>query len=112
MRCATCALAIVLALGGVARAQLEQSATVEPLEPDRPILRRWRIPIVIAETAATLIPPTIYYWNTTSQQREDWEMNWTWSDWKLKLTSLDALSVDTGYWEANAIRHPIGGALD
>jgi hypothetical protein len=78
---------------------------------ERPILRRWRIPLVIAESAAVLAVPMTYYWNTTDLQREDWEMRWDWPSWKEKLTTFDALILDTGYWEANAIRHPIAGAF-
>jgi Domain of unknown function (DUF3943) len=81
------------------------------LDPDRPILSPWRFPLVFVESLATLIPPTLYYWNTTSLQREDWEMKWDWKSWKSKLTSVDSLALDTGYWDANAIRHPIAGAL-
>ncbi|MBK7536797.1 MAG: DUF3943 domain-containing protein [Myxococcales bacterium] len=85
------------------------------LELDRqhaqPIKRPARVPLLLAESAAVLIPPMIYYWSNTSLQREDWELRWDWESWITKLTSLRALALDTGYWDANAIRHPIAGAL-
>jgi hypothetical protein len=108
MRCLSWVTLVVLGLVGAARAE-PPDRVLDDRDP--PILRRWRFPLVVLETTATLIPPAIYYWNTTNLQREDWEMGWTWRDWRTKLTSLDALALDTGYWEANAIRHPIGGAL-
>lgn len=70
-----------------------------------------RLPLLFAESAAVLIPPMIYYWSNTSLQREDWELHWDWPSWVTKLTSLRAFALDTGYWDANAIRHPIAGAL-
>lgn len=78
---------------------------------DEPGWEDCRYPLLLAESAAVLIPPMIYYWSNTSLQREDWELRWDWPSWVTKLTSLRAFALDTGYWDANAIRHPIAGAL-
>jgi hypothetical protein len=104
-----------------------RSASAEPprppaplvLEPEPPIERardrvvrrpaRWSL--LLGESAGLLLVPTIYYWSTTSVQKEDWELDWDWPSWELKLTSLDAVSFDTGDWQSNAMRHPYIGAL-
>lgn len=81
------------------------------LASDEPNWEDCRLPLLLAESAALLIPPMIYYWSNTSLQREDWELRWDWPSWVTKLTSLSGFALDTGYWDANAIRHPIAGAL-
>lgn len=83
----------------------------EEASSDEPTWEDCRYPLLLAESAAVLIPPMIYYWSNTSLQREDWELHWDWPSWITKLTSLRAFALDTGYWDANAIRHPIAGAL-
>ena len=58
-----------------------------------------------------IAPPLYYYWRTVDDQKEDWELNWTWDDWKSKLFSTDELVLDTNRFEANGMRHPLAGAL-
>jgi len=70
-----------------------------------------RLALAVVESVGLMLPATIYYWSTTNLQKEDWELDWDWESWRTKLTSLDALIVDTGTWESNAMRHPIVGAL-
>lgn len=55
--------------------------------------------------------PALYYWNTQSQQREDWTLDWSWHSWKRKL-SFDTLEFDTNLFPTNAIRHPLTGIGD
>lgn len=83
----------------------------EPLPPDEPIMRSRWLQLLIAEQALVLLPPTVYYFATTDLQREDFELEWSWKDWKTKLTTTDAIAFDTGNWTSNAFRHPLAGAL-
>lgn len=71
----------------------------------------WKVPIILAENAIVLAPPLYYYWRTVDDQKEDWELDWTWDDWKSKLFTTDELVLDTNRFEANAMRHPLAGAL-
>lgn len=108
-------LVTALVLVASARAALAQPPdripdVGEPTEEGRPD-SRWQYPLMLFETAAIIVPPTIYYWNTVQDQMEDWEIRWTWHDWKEKLTTLDPLVLDTNRFMPNAVRHPLTGAL-
>src|SRR5512143_2440513 len=70
-----------------------------------------RIPLLAVENAMIIAPPLYSYWNTVDQQKEDWELNWTWHDWYEKLFTTNDLVLDTNRFEANALRHPLAGAL-
>jgi Domain of unknown function (DUF3943) len=61
---------------------------------------------------AILIPPTAYYWGTTSLQRVDWTLGWDWKSWGSKLFSFDHIKWDTNSFTGNAIRHPLTGLYD
>ncbi|MBK9033715.1 MAG: DUF3943 domain-containing protein [Myxococcales bacterium] len=80
-------------------------------EIDRPLPTSWRWPRFLAEEFAVLAVPATYYFATTNLQREDFELAWDWPSWKTKLTSFDAVSLDTGNWTSNTFRHPLHGAL-
>src|SRR6478752_3767083 len=69
-----------------------------------------RASLILAETAALIVPPTIYYWNTVQDQKEDWELRWDWQSWHSKLFSTDELVLDTNRFMPNAVRHPLTGA--
>jgi hypothetical protein len=89
-------------------ADLAQRGDPPPAAAARPGRNVW---LAIGEAAGVMLPSTIYYWSTTNLQKEDWELDWNWQSWRYKLTSLDSLIVDTGTWEANAMRHPLAGSL-
>jgi len=69
-----------------------------------------RASLILAETAALIVPPTIYYWNTVQDQKEDWELRWDWPSWQSKLFSTDELVLDTNRFMPNEVRHPLTGA--
>lgn len=92
-------------------ATLADPAGPPPPPPDEPIMRSRWLELLIAEQTLVLVPPTIYYYATTDLQREDFELDWTWEDWRVKLTTLDYVTFDTGNWASNAFRHPLIGAL-
>ena len=71
----------------------------------------WQVPIALLEHAMILVPPTIYYWNTVADQKEDWELRWDGPSWHEKLFSTDALVLDTNRFMPNGVRHPLVGAL-
>ncbi|MBA3542502.1 MAG: DUF3943 domain-containing protein [Deltaproteobacteria bacterium] len=73
--------------------------------------RKLKIPIVVLENLMVIVPPAIYYWNSVDDQKEDWELGWSWSVWKSKLTTTRPLVLDTNRFEANGMRHPLAGAL-
>ncbi len=76
-----------------------------------PVANSVRLPVVTIENLLVIVPPTIYYWRTPGNQSEDWVYGWDWPSWRTKLTSADALILDTNQFEANGIRHPLVGAL-
>ena len=78
---------------------------------ERKRAKDWKVPIILVENAMVVAPPLYYYWNTVDDQKEDWELNWTWDDWKSKLFSTNELVLDTNRFEANGMRHPLAGAL-
>jgi hypothetical protein len=84
-------------------------ADAPPIEPARPLRGKPRLAAVLGENLLLILPSTAYYWNTTDLQKEDWELDWDWPSWRTKLTTLDALILDTGNWTSNAIRHPLAG---
>jgi hypothetical protein len=89
-----------------------QTASVsEHGSTERKRAKDWKVPIVIVENAMVVAPPLYYYWNTVDDQKEDWELNWTWDDWKSKLFTTNELVLDTNRFEANGMRHPLAGAL-
>lgn len=105
------AIALLLASGTGARADPHPLPPIAPPPADAPILRPARVPLIIGGNLLVLLPPTLYYFATTNLQREDFELDWDWPSWRMKLTSFDAMALDTGNWTSNAIRHPIAGAL-
>jgi hypothetical protein len=109
----TLCLAVVAALvasSAPARADVYTEPTDTTPERERPD-PDWQIPIMVLEHAAIIIPPTIYYWSTVSDQMEDWELRWDWKSWHEKLFSTNALVLDTNRFMPNAVRHPFTGAL-
>ena len=78
---------------------------------DKGKAKNLRLPIVLFENLVVTVPPAVVYWSTPNDQKEDWALHWDWPSWKEKLGSADALVLDTNRFEANAIRHPLVGAL-
>jgi hypothetical protein len=112
------AAALVVASAGAATADPPRpppsldlaSSALAPIDQPRPLRGRLRALALVGENLALILPSTIYYWNTTDLQEEDWELDWDWDSWRKKLTTFDALILDTGNWTSNSIRHPIIGA--
>ncbi len=75
------------------------------------LAKRLAVPIMLIENSMVMLPPLYYYWNTVDQQKEDWELKWTWEDWKDKLFSTKDLVLDTNRFEPNGFRHELAGAM-
>src|SRR3982750_1081130 len=88
------------------RSAQDEPTVKKPARKDLPT-----VPIVLLEQLVVIVPPTIYYWRTPDEQKADWALRWDWPSWREKLTSLDPIVLDTNKFEANAIRHPMVGAL-
>lgn len=107
----------LLALGGLVRAvdaaPTEPADSVTAVKPTgaTELGRKMRVPMVVLEHAIMLGVPGVYYWNTIELQKEDWELGWSWSTWKTKLFTTDALVFDTNRFEPNGIRHALAGAM-
>lgn len=97
------ALVILLILAGLAHAN--------PKPPDPDFTTAKRVSLIAVEHLMVMLPPTIYYWRTVDDQKEDWELDWDWPTWKRKLFSTDFLVLDTNRFEPNGLRHPLVGAL-
>lgn len=114
MRVASISAVLLLALATPAAAQL---STVSDLDMDliegeeQSIKYKYSFLVMVGETLAWLAPPTIYYYNTTDLQREDFELKWDVASWKRKLVTFDGVVFDTGNWTSNAFRHPVFGAI-
>ncbi len=93
------------------RARADDGAPLPDPDPAPSSRTTLRVPLVIVENLIVTLPAAIYYWGTPGQQKEDWALHWDWPSWKEKATSLDSLVLDTNKFEANAIRHPMVGAL-
>jgi hypothetical protein len=103
---------VVIAMLLVTQVASAQTASVSDHgSTERKRAKDWKVPIVLVENAMVIAPPLYYYWRTVDDQKEDWELNWTWNDWKSKLFTTDELVLDTNRFEANAMRHPLAGAL-
>lgn len=51
------------------------------------------------------------YWIGKDLNAPDWEMSWSWPSWEKKLIAGEGMSLDTNYFDTNAVMHPFGGAL-
>lgn len=104
-----CALALTLAGSARADEPRDEPTTTTRDPADDPQLGKW--PIIVLEQLLVIVPPTIYYWDTPDQQKEDWALDWDWRSWRAKLLTTDALVLDTNRFDANGVRHPLVGAL-
>jgi len=100
-------------LAALATLTVGTTVLAEPV-PEDPVLEpldiHWGMAAV--ETAISLGIPTIWYWTTEEHQQIDYSLGGDWSSWKLKFTSTEKIKWDTNQFHINAIRHPLGGAID
>jgi len=101
----------LLSLALASPAIADAPATTVVTGDEQPIHYKYRVPVTVLETLAWLVPPTVYYYNTTDLQREDFELQWDTESWKKKLVTFDGVVFDTGNWASNAFRHPVFGAI-
>lgn len=80
-------------------------------EDEEAIKYKYRVPVIALEQLAWMLPPAIYYYNTTNLQREDFELEWDKESWRKKVVTFDGVVFDTGNWTSNAFRHPVFGAI-
>ncbi len=103
---------VLLCAGSQAAAAPDDApgATVERSAPARPAPWR-RYGMVVLENAIAMAIPGAWYWNDVDFNMMDWELQWDWPSWRMKLLSTDALRFDTNAFYTNAVRHPFAGVI-
>ena len=65
--------------------------------------------LALLETALALSGAIIWYRTDGHFNAKDWDYNWSWSTWKKRLITFDAVRFDDNAFSINALVHPLDG---